>query len=147
MARRERVAAEKIELLGGIHLFSGCTPTELARLGQLFDESWRAAGTVLVREGKPGSEFFVIVEGRAEATLRGQHLATFGPGDFFGEMSLLEVAPRTATVTAETDLALLVLEPRGFASLLAVAPTVGMKMMRSMSQRLRAMETVGATAH
>lgn len=147
MARRERVAAEKVELLGGIPLFAGCTANELARLGQLFDEGWRAAGTVLVREGRPGSEFFVIVEGRAEATLRGQHLATLGPGDFFGEMSLLEVAPRAATVVAETDLSLLVLEPRGFASLLAVAPTVGMKMMRSMSQRLRAFETVPAAAH
>lgn len=146
MARRERVASEKLELLGGIPLFAGCTPNELARLAQLFDESWRGAGTVLVREGRPGSEFYVIVEGRAEATLRGQHLATLGPGDFFGEMSLLEVAPRAATVVAETDLSLLVLEPRGFASLLAVAPTVGMKMMRSMSQRLRAMETVGASA-
>jgi CRP/FNR family transcriptional regulator, cyclic AMP receptor protein len=147
MARRERAASEKMELLRGIPLFSGCTPNELSRLSQLFDEGWRAAGTVLVREGKPGSEFFVIVEGRAEATLRGEHLATLGPGDFFGEMSLLEVAPRAATVVAETDLSLLVLEPRGFASLLAVAPTVGMKMMRSMSQRLRALETATAAAH
>lgn len=144
MARRERASADKVELLRGISLFSGCTPTELARLAQLFDESRRAAGTTLVREGKPGSEFFVIIDGRAEATLRGEHLATFGPGDFFGEMSLLEVAPRAATVVAETDLSLLVLEPRGFASLLAAAPTVGMKMMRSMSQRLRALETVPA---
>ena len=144
MARRERAASDKIGILKGIRLFAGCSPSELARLTQLFDESWRAAGTTLVREGKPGSEFYVIVEGRAEATLRGQHLATLGPGDFFGEMSLLEVAPRAATVVAETDLSLLVLEPRGFASLLAVAPTVGMKMMRSMSQRLRALETVTA---
>lgn len=147
MARRERAASEKMELLRGIPLFSGCTPHELARLAQLFDEGRRAAGTVLIHEGRPGSEFFVIVEGRAEATLRGQHLATLTPGDFFGEMSLLEVAPRAATVVAETDLSLLVLEPRGFASLLAIAPTVGMKMMRSMSQRLRAIETVSAAAY
>ncbi|MGH2784524.1 MAG: cyclic nucleotide-binding domain-containing protein [Actinomycetota bacterium] len=147
MARRERAASEKMELLRQIPLFAGCTPQELARLAQLFDEGWRAAGTVLVREGRPGSEFFVIVEGRAEATLRGGHLATLSSGDFFGEMSLLEVAPRAATVVAETDLSLLVLEPRGFASLLAVAPTVGMKMMRSMSQRLRAIEAVPAAAH
>jgi CRP/FNR family transcriptional regulator, cyclic AMP receptor protein len=144
MARRERAASDKIEILRGISLFSGCTATELSRLAQLFDEAWRAAGTTLVREGKPGAEFFVIVEGRARASLRGEHLATLAPGDFFGEMSLLEVAPRAATVVAETDLSLLVLEPRGFASLLAIAPTVGMKMMRSMSQRLRAMETVSS---
>ncbi len=144
MVRRERVASDKIELLRGIKLFAGCTPGELARLAQLFDEGRRAAGTTMVREGKPGSEFYVIVEGRAEATLKGQHLGSLGPGDFFGEMSLLEVAPRAATVVAETDLSLLVLEPRGFASLLAVAPTVGMKMMRSMSQRLRALETATA---
>lgn len=141
MALRERAASDKIETLRGIRLFAGCTTSELARLSQLFDESWRAAGTILVREGKPGAEFYVIVEGRAQAMLRGEQLATLGPGDFFGEMSLLEVAPRAATVVAETDLSLLVLEPRGFASLLAVAPSVGMKMMRSMSQRLRAVES------
>ncbi|MEX2557185.1 MAG: cyclic nucleotide-binding domain-containing protein [Actinomycetota bacterium] len=146
MARRERAASDKVEVLRGIKLFSGCSPSELARLAQLFDEGRRAAGTTLVQEGKPGAEFFVIVEGRAEATLRGQHLATLEPGDFFGEMSLLEVAPRAATVVAETDLSLLVLEPRGFASLLAVAPNVGMKMMRAMSERLRAMETTTAYA-
>ena len=144
MARRERAASDKIEMLRGIGLFAGCSTSELTRLARLFDEGWRAAGTTLVQEGKPGAEFFVIVEGRAEATLRGEHLATLASGDFFGEMSLLEVAPRAATVVAETDLSLLVLEPRGFASLLAVAPTVGMKMMRSMSQRLRAMETITA---
>lgn len=144
MARRERAASDKIEILRGIGLFAGCSAGELARLAQLFEESWRAAGTTLVQEGKLGAEFFVIVEGRAAASLRGQHLTTLEPGDFFGEMSLLEVAPRAATVVAETDLSLLVLEPRGFASLLAVAPTVGIKMMRSMSQRLRAMETTTA---
>lgn len=144
MGRREHVAVEKIETLRKISLFTGCGTSELGRIAQLFDEACRAAGTVLVREGQPGSEFYVIVEGEAEATLRGEFLAELGPGDFFGEMSLLEVAPRAATVVAETDVTLLVLEPRGFASLLAMTPSVGMKMMRSMSQRLRAVETVGA---
>ena len=146
MARRERGAGQKVGVLRGISLFAGCTASELTRLAQLFDEGWRAEGTTLVQEGRPGAEFFVIVDGRARATLRGEHLGTLGPGDFFGEMSLLEVAPRAATVVAETDVSLLVLEPRGFASLLAIAPTVGMRMMRAMSQRLRSLETVTASS-
>ncbi len=137
---RRRGAVDKIEILGRIPLFSSSTRDELARTAALFDEVWQPAGSVLVREGVPGSEFYVLVEGRATASVRGETLATLTSGDFFGEMSLLENAPRAATITADTDVTLLVAEPRGFSALWSTAPGVGVRMLRTMSSRLRNVE-------
>ena len=97
----------KAGLLGGVGLFAGLNQREIARITALVDEFKADAGHVLCREGKSGQEFFVIVEGQAEATLRGEHLAFLGPGAFFGEMSLLDRGPRSATVTATTPMHLL----------------------------------------
>jgi CRP-like cAMP-binding protein len=141
---RRRSAVDKIEVLGSIPLFSSSTRDELSKLAGLFDEVTRPAGAALVREGAPGNEFFVLVDGMATASVQGEKLATLEPGDFFGEMSLLEHAPRAATIVADTDVTLLVAEPRGFASLWATAPAVGVRMLRTMSSRLRSVE---AAAH
>jgi CRP-like cAMP-binding protein len=141
MLGRKRTSSHKIQLLAGVRLFSACTREELGELARLFDESERPAGTVLVREGDAGREFFVIVEGTATASVGGGTIAKLGPGDFFGEMSLLEHAPRSATVTADTDLELLVMDPRSFSSLVGTAPSVGMRMMRTLSERLRTIES------
>ena len=104
------------------------------------------AGSVLTREGDQGREFFVIAEGTATATLRGRRLASLGPGDFFGEMSLLEHAPRAATVIAETDMQVFVLDARGFSHLLERSPAVGARMLAGLARRLRAVEQASAAA-
>jgi CRP-like cAMP-binding protein len=142
--KKRRDAGRKIDVLAGIRLFSACSREELAKLAQLFDEVERPAGSVLVREGDPGSEFYVIVDGTATATVGDKYVATLQPGDFFGEMSLLDRAPRAATVTADFDLELLVADARSFAALVDAAPSVGMRMMRMMSERLRSVEAPAA---
>ena len=144
--KKRRQAGRKIDVLAGIRLFSACSREELAKLAQLFDEVERPAGSVLVREGDPGSEFYVIVDGTATATIGDNYVATLSSGDFFGEMSLLDRSPRAATVTADFDLELLVADARSFAALVDSAPSVGMRMMRMMSERLRTVEA-GATVH
>jgi CRP/FNR family transcriptional regulator, cyclic AMP receptor protein len=141
---RRRESVDKIEILSRIPLFSSSTRVELANAAALFDEVSRPAGTVLVREGVAGNEFFVLVEGTVTASVHGETLATLTGGDFFGEMSLLENAPRAATITADTDVTLLVAEPRGFAALWSTAPGIGVRMLRTMSSRLRSVE---AAAH
>ena len=141
---RRRESVDKIEILKRIPLFSSSTHDELAKAAALFDEVTRPAASVLVREGVPGNEFFVLVEGTVTASVHGDKLATLTAGDFFGEMSLLEHAPRAATITADTDVTLLVAEPRGFAALWSTAPGVGVRMLRTMSSRLRSVE---AAAH
>lgn len=135
----------KADLIGGVGLFAGLNQREVTRLAAMVDELRVDAGHVLCREGKPGSEFFVIAEGRAEATLRHEHLAYLGAGAFFGEMSLLDRGPRSATVTAVTPMHLLVLDARSFLGLLAEHPAVARKVMRGLAERLR--ESEAAPTH
>ena len=144
MARRARGFRKgrdaKLELLGDVRLFSTCNKRELARIASLVDEVEAPKGKVLVRQGDPGKECFVIEEGRARATMRGKGTAMLGPGSFFGEMSLLDQGPRSATVTAETDMRLLVLGSREFSALINEVPTVAVRIMRGLAERLRAAE-------
>jgi CRP-like cAMP-binding protein len=139
MARRSRGRSSdrKLELLANVPLLAGCTKGELRRIGSLADEVEVPEGKVLTRQGEPGHECFVIVDGRATANMRGRRRSSMGPGSFFGEISLLDGGPRSATVTAETDMRLLVLGSRGFSTLLREMPTLAPRIMRVLAQRLR----------
>lgn len=130
----------KIDVLKRVSLFSACSDKELGQVGSLVDETNASAGTVLTKEGSPGREFFAIIEGTAKVTLRDEELATLGPGSFFGEMSLLDQGPRTATVTATSDMRLYVLDARSFATLLDQHPAVARKILRGLAGRLRELE-------
>jgi len=121
-------------------LFSTCNKRELSRIASLVDEVAAPKGKVLVRQGDPGRECFVIADGKAKATMRGKGTAVLGPGAFFGEMSLLDQGPRSATVTAETDMRLLVLGSREFSSLVNEVPVVAVRMMQGLAERLRRAE-------
>ena len=135
-----RMRSAKNEMLGRVPLFAACVPHELALIESIADEATVEAGRVLVREGRYGGEFFVVIEGSATATRGGEPLATFGPGSFFGEMALLDGGVRTATVTAVSDMRVLVLDPRSFTRLVDETPTVARAMLRTLSERLRTLE-------
>ena len=128
---------QRVELLRGVELFSGCSKTELERIASLTTDHHVKAGQVLTQTGEPGLEFFVIVEGGATATRKGVQIATLGPGSFFGELALLDGGARTATVVADTDMKLLVLSRREFQSLHHAAPPVAGKMLVELGARLR----------
>lgn len=130
----------KIELLSKVPLFSACNRRDLDRIASLADELDVPKGKVLIRQGDTGWECFVIAEGMAKATMRGRGSATLGPGSFFGEMSLLDGGPRSATVTAETDMHLLVLSSRDFSSLVNDVPAVARRILRGLAERLREAE-------
>jgi CRP/FNR family cyclic AMP-dependent transcriptional regulator len=130
----------KLELLGNVRLFSTCNKRELARIASLVDEVEAPKGKVLVRQGDTGQECFVIAEGKAKATIRGKGTAVLGPGSFFGEMSLLDQGPRSATVKAETDMRLLVLGSREFSALINEVPPVAVRILRGLAERLRTAE-------
>ncbi len=123
--------------LKSIWLFSNCNASELKRIGALFDEVEATQWHVLVEAGQPGTEFFLIVRGRAVVTRKGRTVATLEPQDYFGELSLLDRQPRSATVVCETDMDLLVLSQRNFDRLLRSAPTIVNKLLRAMGNRLR----------
>ena len=141
MAPRRKSKNAKVKLLGGVPLFSACSKRELSRIASLADEVDVPEGKVLTREGDQGREFFVVVEGQARVMVgdRGR-VSALGPGASFGEMSLLDQGPRSATVEAETDMELLVLDARSFSSLLNEVPSVARKVLAAMAGRLRAAE-------
>jgi CRP/FNR family cyclic AMP-dependent transcriptional regulator len=141
VAPRRKSKDAKVELLGGVPLFSACSKRELSRIASLADEVDVPEGKVLTREGDQGREFFVVVEGQARVMVgdRGR-VSALGPGASFGEMSLLDQGPRSATVEAETDMQLLVLDARSFSSLLNEVPSVARKVLAAMAGRLRAAE-------
>ena len=133
MARKD----VKLEHLGRTWLFSTCTKKELGLIGRASDEVAVDSGRLLCEEGKPGLEFFLILEGRAAVSRAGRKVTTLRPGQYFGELSLLSRKPRNATVTSETPMELLVLDQRQFDGLMDQVPTLAHKLLMAMAERLR----------
>ena len=129
----------KIALLRRVPGLGGYADRQLAQLAPLVDEAELPAGTILMEEGRPGRQTFLIVDGQADVTLRGQYLNRLGPGDFVGEMALLDAGPRSATVTAVTPMQVLVMDPASFASLIS-QPSVSRRIASDLAGRLRRAE-------
>lgn len=132
----------KVERLREAPLFADLSKDELEQLAKLTEDLEVEAGKVLCREGEPAQEFFVIIEGTAEATKDGRQLGTMGQGDFFGEIALIEDRPRTATVTAKTPLRFFVLTRQNFRTLLQQQPELEEKVMHALEERVRGTEQV-----
>ena len=136
-----RVTKKKqLDLLGNVWLFQHCSGRELDVLRKEATEVERPAGHMLAKQGDAGREFVVIIEGKAEVTRDGTEIAILGPGSFFGEMSLLDGKPRTATVTTLEPTRVLVLTKAAFSAVVASMPSVDRKMMTVMAGRLRDIE-------
>jgi CRP/FNR family cyclic AMP-dependent transcriptional regulator len=138
LGRRSKDA--KVELLSKVPLFSSCSKRDLSRIAALVDEIDVPEGRVLIRQGEPGRECFVIADGRAKATVRGSGSSSLRPGDVVGEMSLLDQGPRSATVTATSDMHLLVLSSRSFSELIEEVPLVARRIMAALAARVRKAE-------
>lgn len=126
----------KLEHLAQVRLFSACNKKELALIGKASDETTVPAGKVLVEQGKPGFEFYLILEGEATVRRNNKKVATLGTGASFGELALLTRMPRNATVEAATDMRVLILGQREFSGLLDEVPGMAHKMLSAMAQRL-----------
>ena len=126
----------KIELLKKVPLFAGCSKSELRELAKTADELDIREGTVLTREGKSGREFFVLIDGTARVTKSGKKVADLGPGDWLGEIALLTDSPRTATVTTTSPVDLLVITDRRFRSVVETMPSIALKVLACVGDRL-----------
>lgn len=126
-----------IDHLANIPLFNALSRKELGILAKLCDEITVPAGKVLVKQGTVGYECFVIVEGSALVERDGRSITNLGPGAYFGELALLDKGPRSATVTATTDMTVLVMGPREFSSALDSIPNLSMKLLASLARRIR----------
>ncbi len=127
----------KVELLRRIPLFSACSKRELGQIAAIADELDFPAGRVLVREGQSGRECFVLIEGAVEITRGGRPIRTRGSTELFGEMALLTDRPRNATVKTTTPAHVLVLTGRDFRSLMRTTPTIALKVMETLTERLQ----------
>ena len=128
---------EVVSQLEKVPLFSDCSQRELATISRAVKDVDHPAGTVIAREGEPGLGLFVISDGTADVTIGGKKKATLGRGDFFGEIALLDGGPRTATVTANTDVKLLGLTEWVFRGLMQEHPSIALKTLQQMAGRLR----------
>jgi CRP-like cAMP-binding protein len=133
MARRDAF----IDHLQQVPLFAACSRKDLQLVARRAEDVRVPAGKALVNEGETGHEFFVILEGTARVSRQGRKVATIGPGAAFGELALLEKAPRNATVTADSDMELVVLGQREFAGLIDEVPGFARKLLAGMAHRLR----------
>lgn len=123
--------------LAEIPMFAALAKKDLTTLARHADEVELPEGRVLVEEGRRGREFFVIVDGKARVTRGGRKVADLGPGDYFGELALLDDAPRNATVTALTPLTVVVMERRAFSGVLDEIPSIAHKLATGLARRLR----------
>jgi CRP/FNR family transcriptional regulator, cyclic AMP receptor protein len=126
-----------LDKLAEVPLFSACSRKDLQRIAKASDEVEVKAGRVLVDQGKTGHEFFLILDGSATVRANNRKVASLGPGQYFGELSLLSREPRDASVTADTDMKLLILGQREFTGLLDSIPGLASKILSIMAKRLR----------
>jgi CRP-like cAMP-binding protein len=131
---------EKMTYLQRVHLFEACSSRQLRAIARIAEVQEVPAGTVLARTGEPGDRFFVIVDGAARVEVSPQNQGRMGPGSFFGEISLLDGEPRSATVVADTAMRLLVIPRRDFVTLLREVPSLTERMLITLCQRLRSAE-------
>jgi CRP-like cAMP-binding protein len=124
-------------LLKKVPLFSGCTNREVEAIANAVKEIQHREGHVIAREGDTGLGFFLITDGTADVSIGGKTRARLGPGDFFGEISLLDRGPRTATVTASSPITMLALTAWTFRGLVEQHPTIALNMLRVVAERLR----------
>jgi CRP/FNR family transcriptional regulator/CRP/FNR family cyclic AMP-dependent transcriptional regulator len=130
----------RIEHLRRVPLFSECTDEELRRIADISRIVETAARTVVTQMGAPGDSFFLIIDGRVSVQTAVGAGDTLSPGDFFGEMSLLDGEPRSATVTAVTDLRLLMVDRSHFWRLLSETPDLVRRILVVLSRRVRRLE-------
>ncbi len=137
-ARRRRAA---LPLLEGVPLFAHLPKRHLRRIAALSDEVRLRDGRVIVEAGTPGTTFFVLAEGGAKVyrskIATGRAIARLGPGDFFGEMALLDGGPRSATVVADGDVVALRLSRSAFRKMVEREPSLSLSIMAELAARLR----------
>ena len=126
----------KVELIKKVPLFSKLSKKELEEVAHIADELDLPNGKLMAEEGDRGREFFVLLEGEADVTKGEKSINTMHEGDFFGEIALVTKMPRTATVTATTDVRVLVITERDFGALLKHSEEIGRGVAEALAERV-----------
>ena len=131
-----------IELVLGVPLFSDLSKKEAEELAKTFKERSFSAGDVIAEEGQRGIGFFVIQSGTAKVTRAGELRVMLGPGDYFGEIALIDDGPRTASVIADTELHCYGLTSWEFRPLVETNAEIAWKLLEGLAKRVRALEAM-----
>jgi CRP/FNR family cyclic AMP-dependent transcriptional regulator len=124
-------------ILAQVPLFANLSKRHLKKLAEHADEVDYDAREAVVEADDPGGTFYIILQGQAKVTRKGKTIATLEPGDFFGEISLLDGGPRTANVVAETPLVVVRIFKRSFDKMVSEEPGVAAKILEVVARRLR----------
>jgi CRP-like cAMP-binding protein len=127
----------KVDALGQVPLFSGCSRKELAFLVTRTDEVDVPAGRTLIKQGSPGDTFYLLLEGEASVEVDGQNRPALGAGSFFGEISMLDRGPATATVATTAPAKLMVMSHAQFRDAIKGNDQLLSLVMSAMAERLR----------
>ena len=127
-----------VKHLATVPLFAQCSKRDLTEIARFVDQIDVPEGRELINEGEVGHEAFVVVEGHASVTRDGAELAAIGPGDVFGEMALIDRAPRNATVVSTSPMQLIVIGKREFSGLLDESESFRTSIMSALAERVRA---------
>jgi len=134
------MAQAPVDLIRRVPLFEDLDKRELDSLARTFKERSVSAGDAIVTEDKPAAGFFVIDEGTAKVTVHGRDRGILGPGDYFGEIALIDEGARTATITAESDMRLYALTFWEFRPLVEQDARVAWKLLQALARKLREIE-------
>jgi len=132
------MADAPVELLQRVPLFADFDKGDLERLARSFKERTFEAGSTVAAEGKGGAGFFVIESGEASVSVRGEERGKLGPGDYFGEIALIDDGARSATVTADSDLRCYGLTSWEFRPLVESNASIAWQLLETLAKRLRA---------
>lgn len=125
------------DLLRNVPLFASCAPSDLAALASVATEADFPAGRSIVRQGDPGSGLFVVLSGAVRVVRDGATLAELGPGQWFGELAVLDRGPRTAAVITEVPTRCLAVAAWDAERLMLERPSLAVAVARAMAERLR----------
>jgi CRP-like cAMP-binding protein len=134
------IPSEVIEHFKRVPLFASVSKKGLRQIVSAATEVDLPAGTGLVAQGEHGRELYVILRGTAEVVVDGKKVSELTPGDFFGELAFLNPAPRSATVTARTDMRVMVLDSRSMEAIVEREPAIARRLMLAMAIRIRSNE-------
>ena len=132
-----------VDVVQRVPLFADLNKREAGQVARLFKERRFSEGETVVREGSGGAAFFMIVSGEATVTVGGNERPPLGPGDYFGEISLIDEGARSATITAATDLVCYGLTYWDFRPLVQENAAIGWKLLQSLAKKLRSAEQDG----
>jgi CRP/FNR family cyclic AMP-dependent transcriptional regulator len=138
------MSSPSVELLQGVPLFKELKPKELQQLSTSFKERVFEPGETVVAEGEAVNRFFVIESGEAVVDVAGDERGRFGPGDYFGDIAMIDMGPRTATITADGELRCYTLTFWDFRPLVESDARIAWPLLQAMAKRLRETEAAEA---